>query len=327
MAEKPVSSKSSFTLDWLVTGVLTKVGDIVDSLTGRRWKPSSSLATSELIERLKALLDKEARTERGCSFVPHNIKLKMQWDKFSTDSEEGMKKLETELLAAAVDHINDKRYFTHAPLSLEVKPDYFTPGVRILVSFERFSAEEHEAEVNVSVPGVHLDELLAEPSVPSAPPETIIDASFSIGSDDRSVRLRGMPNKRLSVGRTRENDLTINDPSISKFHASLTVGTGGELRVADTGSTNGTYVRGERIAYGKAAVISNGEVVRFGGIDVEFQVAANEISAATADVDPAVRIETAHAAEDSGLSRGDNGPAATEPAITIGENTTDGETV
>src|SRR4028119_1765285 len=101
-------TKKSFSPDWLVRGVLSKLGETFDRLTGRNWKPSSSLATSELIERLKKLLDSEVKDTDGKGrFVPHNIKLKMQWDKFSTDAEDALKKLQNELLTAAIDHIND----------------------------------------------------------------------------------------------------------------------------------------------------------------------------------------------------------------------------
>src|SRR5262245_39427324 len=103
MQNAPQQAKKGLSADWLVRGVLTKIGDIVDRLTGRRYKPASTLATSELIERMKFLLDSEIVTENGRNFVPHNIKLKMQWDKFSTDSEESLRALEYEFLTAAVD--------------------------------------------------------------------------------------------------------------------------------------------------------------------------------------------------------------------------------
>ncbi|HLM59395.1 MAG TPA: hypothetical protein VK308_01200, partial [Pyrinomonadaceae bacterium] len=62
MSDKTQSPpQKSFSLDWLVRGVLTKIGDTFDRLTGRNWKPSSSLATSELIDRLKKLLDAEVK--------------------------------------------------------------------------------------------------------------------------------------------------------------------------------------------------------------------------------------------------------------------------
>src|SRR5437879_4046409 len=112
MVDKTPVSKKGFSADWLMRGALTKIGDTVDRLTGRRWIPSSSLATSELIERMKKLLDAEAKDVPGKgTVVPHNIKLKMQWDKFSTDADDALAKLEYELLIAAADHINDSLYY------------------------------------------------------------------------------------------------------------------------------------------------------------------------------------------------------------------------
>ena len=149
MSENKTSTpKKSFSADWLVGGILAKLGESFDRLTGRNWKPSSSLATSELVERLKKLLDSKVRDlgENG-RFVPHHIKLKMQWDKFSTDAEKALEKLQTELHAAAIDHINDNRYHTYAPIKVEVKPDYFTEGVNLHASFEKFREEEEAEEV------------------------------------------------------------------------------------------------------------------------------------------------------------------------------------
>ncbi len=41
--------------------------------------------------------------------------------------------------------------------------------------------------------------------------------------------------------------------------------------VADTGSTNGTFVGGVRIAYGKAIVLNDSDKLRFGTVEVELQ--------------------------------------------------------
>ncbi len=145
MTEKEKVAKSSISPDWFMRGALTKIGDTLDAITGRRWVPSSTLATSELIERTKRLLDSEAKEVAGKGLVaPHNIKLKMQWDKFSTDSEGALENLRNELLAAAADHINDSLYYTYAPLHVEVKPDYFTEGVKLYVGFDIFADEETE---------------------------------------------------------------------------------------------------------------------------------------------------------------------------------------
>jgi 3D (Asp-Asp-Asp) domain-containing protein len=269
MTDKVTASKG-ITPDWLVRGVLTRVGDIFDRLTGRGWKPSSSLATSELIEKLKTLLDAEIREDQpGCKFVPHNIKLKMQWDKFSTDSEEGLRKLEAEMLAAVIDHINDKRYFTHAPLSLEVKPDYFSPGVRLLVSFDKFSDDERETAIHLSDPGAN--EEASQDQVPAHRAERAYATSFSLNGVEKTKTLTFTDGSRFSVGRTKGNDLAIDDASVSKMHASLTINGDGQLIVGDTGSTNGTFAGGERIPYGKTAVIGEDGTVKFGTVEVRFK--------------------------------------------------------
>ena len=261
-------AKKTFSPDWLVRGVLTKLGDTFDKFTGRKWQPSSNLATSEMTERLTKLLDAEVRDfgAKG-KFVPHIIKLKMQWNKFSTDAAESLKLLENELLTAAADHINDNRYHTYAPLKIEVKPDYFTEGVRLTASFDEADAE-NEAAVKVSVPQMRKEDLLPAEINPPAPESENYTAEFSANGKQKSVELRFPKGARLSVGRTRENALAIDDQSVSKIHATLFVNAENKLLVADTGSTNGTYLNGERLAYGRAFAVGETDKLKFGDAEV-----------------------------------------------------------
>jgi pSer/pThr/pTyr-binding forkhead associated (FHA) protein len=254
---------------------LTKIGETFDKLTGRNWKPSSSLATSELIERMKKLLDSKAKTEGEARFVPHHIKLKMQWDKFSTDAEDALKKLEFELLAAAIDHINDNRYHTYAPLKVEIKTDYFTEGVNLHADFGKFDAAETPDEgLKVTMPDVNLQNIvIAEPEpLPEPEPETEkFVVQFTLGNQAKQIELEFTPGKRRNVGRTKENDLVIDDASVSKVHASLVLNNENQLLVADTGSTNGTFINGQRIAYGKAFMIGDADKIKFGTVEVFFR--------------------------------------------------------
>ncbi|HUR99907.1 MAG TPA: FHA domain-containing protein [Pyrinomonadaceae bacterium] len=281
MPDNAQTPKKSITPDWLVQGALTRIGDMLDKLTGRSWKPASSLATSGLIERLKGLLDSHIKRDAdGRSYVPHNIKLKMQWDKFSTDSEDSLRKVENELLTAAVDHISDNRYYTYAPLKLEAKPDYFTEGVKLFVSFEQFDEEGGEGELNVTIPATNLSHLIpgslagldgVAPASGDGLPKVLrgdLVVNFNAGPGGIEKRFNIEQGKRLSVGRTKDNDITIDHTSVSKMHASLLLNAEGKLVVADTGSTNGTFLNGERITYGKAIEIFAGDKIKFGAIDV-----------------------------------------------------------
>lgn len=279
MAENKKQSSKNFSPDWLVGGILTKLGETFDRLTGRNWKPSSSLATSELGEKLKKLLDAEVKDlgDKG-QFVPHNIKLKMQWDKFSTDADAALKKLEYELLTAAIDHINDKRYHTYAPLKLEIKPDYFTEGVKLLASFDIFADEDgREAMVNVSVPDLRNVMLNPPEKVQIKPDKEIFIVEFVINDQPKKVKLAVSEKERLSVGRTKENNLVIDDQSISKMHAALVLNSDKQLLVADTGSTNGTFINGQRIAYGRAFLIKDGDKISFGTVGVAFEHLKKEV--------------------------------------------------
>ncbi|MEQ1762660.1 MAG: FHA domain-containing protein [Pyrinomonadaceae bacterium] len=273
MVDSKAPATKGFSIDWLVKGSLTKIGDIFDRLTGRGWKPSSTLATSELIERMKSMMDAEVRQNGdGRKFVPHNIKLKMQWDKFSTDAAGALQKLENEFLIAAVDHINDKHYFTHAPLSIEAKPDYFTSGVKLFLSFDKLDADGQDAELDVTLDNLKSSDLLPE-SAAVTKHSGELRLSFGVGGKPivRDISLE--EGKRLSVGRTKENDIAIDDQSISKAHAALLLNKEGKLIVADTGSTNGTFVRSERIGYGKAVEIATGDSLSFGLVKVDVNFA------------------------------------------------------
>jgi len=271
MAEKEPVTNKGFTADWFMSGALTRIGDTIDRFLGRRWQPSSSLATSELIERLKKLLDAEAKEVPGKgTVVPHNIKLKMQWDKFSTDGDDGLTRLENELLIAAADHINDSLYYTLAPLQLKVTPDYFIEGVKLSVSFDDDSKEDQsDVELNVTMPSI----VLVQPSSEKAAVTESVKylARFAVKGAATESTLIFRPGVPLSVGRGGSSDLFLDDASVSKIHASLAVSGDSQLVVADTGSTNGTFINGRRISYGEATPFGSSDIVKFGVVDVVFE--------------------------------------------------------
>ena len=66
---------------------------------------------------------------------------------------------------------------------------------------------------------------------------------------------------QLTIGRDATNEITINDAEISRRHARLTF-QGGKYVLEDLGSTNGTFVNGQRLAGPR--VLKAGEVVQFG---------------------------------------------------------------
>jgi hypothetical protein len=74
----------------------------------------------------------------------------------------------------------------------------------------------------------------------------------------------------VRVGRAADNDVTIPDQRISRYHAQLRWSPSGWL-VSDLDSTNGTFVDGERVAPGEPRAVRAGSVLRLGDHDVAIQ--------------------------------------------------------
>ena len=67
-----------------------------------------------------------------------------------------------------------------------------------------------------------------------------------------------------TVGRDRQADVTVDDPSLSRVHARLAVDQDGQISIDDLGSTNGIFVNGtEQLS----SYLMLGDIVRFGRVE------------------------------------------------------------
>src|SRR6266513_5857272 len=128
----PKRRRDTILTERLMRRVLEGVGDVVDRKLGRTVDPASGLTTDQIILRMNHLIDARVRNEKGHGRIaPHHLKLKMEWGTHSETPPEVTKRLETEILAAAIDHINDNRYRTMAPVAIETEVDIFTKGISV----------------------------------------------------------------------------------------------------------------------------------------------------------------------------------------------------
>ena len=67
-----------------------------------------------------------------------------------------------------------------------------------------------------------------------------------------------------TVGRGRQADVVVDDPSLSRLHARIAVDQDGQISVDDLGSTNGIFVNG---AEQLSAYLMIGDTIRFGRIE------------------------------------------------------------
>ncbi len=249
--------------------VLEGMGDVVDRRFGRTVEPRSGLTTSKLIERMKRLIDERVRDEGSKGRIaPHHLLLKVEWGTHSEAPPEILQDLKNEVLAAAIDHINDHRYRTLGPVNVEVEVDIFTTGISVDPTFGEFEDDlrRQDEERRAAKAGVPI------PSAAPPMPDIQVIARVTLQDGTREVPLVFKPGgKRLNVGRASDNELSLNDASVSKIHAALLMTGEGSLLVADTGSTNGTFLNGRRIAYGESRVIEDGDVIGFGDVEVRLR--------------------------------------------------------
>ena len=253
----------------LLRRVLEGMGDVVDRRFGRTVEPRSGLTTSKLIDRMKKLIDERVRNEgQKGRIAPHHLILKVEWGTHSEAPPEILNDLKNEVLAAAIDHINDHRYRTLGPVTVEAEVDIFTSGISVDPTFGEFEEDlrRQDEERRAAKSGV------AVPSGAPVMPDIQVIARITMPHGTREIPLVFKPGgRRLNVGRASDNELTLNDASVSKIHAALLMTGEGTLLVADTGSTNGTYINGRRIAYGESRPLEDGDVVGFGDVEVRLR--------------------------------------------------------
>ncbi len=84
----------------------------------------------------------------------------------------------------------------------------------------------------------------------------------------------------ITIGRDPMSDISLNDPEISRYHAQL-IQTDTGYQIQDMGSTNGTYVAGQRLA-GEPVLLSPGVEVAFGsGITLTYELTGGDEGGAT----------------------------------------------
>ncbi|HEY9286088.1 MAG TPA: FHA domain-containing protein [Pyrinomonadaceae bacterium] len=254
----------------LLRRVFDRVGAAVDQKLGRTGDPQAGFTTTRLIERMQRLILERSREDpkRG-RIAPHSMKLKVEWGTHSEAPTDSIKELEHEVLAAAIDFINDSRLRTLAPVEVETVVDIFTSGIAVDPTYGEFEEELKREDEERQRKGAGD---LPIPQAQLKPQDKQVAARITIAGESEEVVLGFRPGgRRINVGRASDSDLSLGHGSVSKIHAALQMNREGTLLVTDTGSTNGTFINGRRLAYGEARTIEDGDVVGFGDVEVRFR--------------------------------------------------------
>jgi len=97
-------------------------------------------------------------------------------------------------------------------------------------------------------------------------PEVIL----TVNGGDGPSRQVAIKSRRFTIGRSPDNDLSINDPGLSRRHTLIEI-FDGIVQVSDCGSQNGTFIN-ERLVTG-ARVVNDGDTISIGsGCDISVRV-------------------------------------------------------
>jgi pSer/pThr/pTyr-binding forkhead associated (FHA) protein len=91
-----------------------------------------------------------------------------------------------------------------------------------------------------------------------------------------------LASERTTIGRVEENNFQISEPSVSSRHAEILL-RGNDIVVKDLGSTNGTFINGEKIS---EAVLKPGQTLRLGNIELKLDTPGAPGASAPAPATP-----------------------------------------
>ncbi len=151
-------------------------------------------------------------------------------------------------------------------------PTAVVPGVRVDIAefhleFETPSSTEPVAPISGRNPPVSGD------------PNDIVRLIAEGGPFDGKIY--EIPPGELGVGRAVDNDIVLDDPSLSRKHAKMRRAGPGRIEVEDLGSSNGTFVNNRKVGKGTAGPR---DTVRFG--ELTFRVEGSAAGGTRAQTSP-----------------------------------------
>ena len=93
--------------------------------------------------------------------------------------------------------------------------------------------------------------------------------TLKIKTPDGRLREYPLDQPSLSIGRAPGNELIIEDNSISRRHARLSVESG-HLMIEDLNSANGTFIGSQRIPPNQSSLVQENETVRLGDVELRY---------------------------------------------------------
>lgn len=156
------------------------------------------------------------------------------------------------------------------------------------------------AEDSRPIPSRYLDDITK--FYLSEPPKLIVRLK------DRPLKTYQFIGKKLTIGRLPENDIEIDNLSVSRKHAQISTSNQGYI-LKDLGSKNKTYLNGDQV---EASRLKDGDVITIGKYQIIFKI-PSPASNGAGRMDQTVMIPNFYS-EEPALPSGGRGDGPEEPA-------------
>lgn len=191
---------------------------------------SAEVQPVEIANRLRRELDNKAMTlAAGRTLAPNIFDTRLSETDFKRAQEWGSS-LAEELCDVVIRHVNSQNYTLQGPVRVSFTRD---PELKAGI-FEVQSRTEKSSEPSAAAP---------RPQQPSAPARQPAQLQPVLDIDGQRYSLNAAS---VVLGRSSDADIMVDDTGVSRRHLEIRSGNG-RTRAVDLGSTNGSYVNGQKI--------------------------------------------------------------------------------
>jgi hypothetical protein len=242
-----------------------KLGGIVEGAFGRAFK--TSVQPVELAHKLAKEMEENQMVSVSRVYVPNHYRIFLSprdREQFSSYEPALRKELSDYLL----EHARQERLALTSRPQVEFHTDDRLELGEFGIQAQLLGGPEEEAELAEAGPsaGDFGHTMVYSPDRDARPLEPALDRSQAllIAEGRRNV----LSGERVRVGRSRDCDVVVSDPNVSRRHIELRRGERGWAAV-DLGSTNGMKVNGRRLSH---AELEPGDRITIGITDLTFEL-------------------------------------------------------
>ncbi len=249
--------------------LLERLGSKLDALMskGSAQAGSARVILTDLLIKMQRAIDENLRKdERGVKcLAPHHLRVLLDYDNFSRFEHQGLRLLETELKSAAQEYIGNRRYKLSQPFSLNLTYDPIVDAATVRADFGEIDKTNSLSSQPAAIKASSNDNQPISPLCRSYRLQAIERSNVTV--DLKALKAGNAP---VTIGRAQDNNVVLDDNSVSKVHAALSIDSVGRIILADCGSTNGTFINGRPVNARDEA--RPGDLLKFGDVTMRFEI-------------------------------------------------------